>query len=200
MKLDMTIAESKQERAIDQVREDVNKIQNDFNSINCIIRNLAHDKVVLNTYDAEIIDVLRDENRVLSDTLEILTVEFAKHKSAMNSPKSIIDVATPYANSPVLPTIGIDQPVNQVEAQTNENADEAVTTRKHLQVTTASPTFDEQMLEYKQAQKNRLRALNLSRNTSLYFDVQKKEYTQNRIRKESLEKSTKQREIFTFLP
>ena len=72
MKLDMTIAESKQERAIDQVREDVNKIQNDFNSISCMIHNLAQDKVVLNTYDAEIIDRLRDENRVLSDTVEVL--------------------------------------------------------------------------------------------------------------------------------
>ena len=195
MKLDMTIAESKQERAIDQVREDVNKIQNDFNSINSMIHNLAHDKVVLNTYDAEIIDGLRDENRVLSDTLEVLTVELAKHKSAINSPKSIIDNATSYANSPVLPTIGINQPVNQMEAQTNENVDEVVTTRKNLQVTTVSPTFDEQMLEYKQAQKNRLRA-NLSRNTSLYCDIQNREYTQNRIRKESLKKSTKAKRNF----
>ena len=85
---------------------------------------------------------------------------------------------------------------HQRPISTHDNVDEVVTTRKNLQVTTASPTFDEQMLEYKQAQKNRLRALNLSRNTSLYFDVQKREYTQNRIRKESLKKSTKAKRNF----
>ena len=38
------------------------------------------------------------------------------------------------------------------------------------------PFSDEQIQEYRQAQKNRFRAQNSSRNTSLHFDVQRREY------------------------
>ena len=147
----------------------------------------------MNTNDAEIIEGLRDENRVLSDTLEVLTVELAKCKAGINSHETIVEATTPVTISPFLRTIEFSQPANQMEAKTNENVDEAVTT---FQVAAASPPFDEQLLEYKQAQKNRLRAQNSSRSTSLHFDVQRREYMHEHIQKASLKRSTKAKRNF----
>lgn len=160
--------------ALDTVKVDVNKIQGELESIACVVNKFTEDKCVSNLNDTQIVALLRDEN-VLSDALEVLTVELAKRSPIANLDKSIVEVVTPYANSSLPPTIGIAQLHNQMEDEISANVAESRPTHKasELGIALASPKrntfvpsmsnaqnsypfFEEQLQQYKQAHKNQV--------------------------------------------
>ena len=109
VKLDMAIVESKNDRAIgsnshaiDEVKSEVNKLLSEVERTNCMVSELISAKSKSNTKeDEELSRSIREENEVLQNTVEALTLELCKLKTSAveNSCKSADNVVITYANS-----------------------------------------------------------------------------------------------------
>ena len=179
-KLDMTIIESRQERAIacnfreiQQIKAEVNKMLSEYEKINCMMRDLNSAKSISDANNGEIISRLRDENdalrkekEVTSNTLEALTLELCKWKAMANLNESVDAVVTTYANSkPVeatmTQTLGSSQPTNAVEL--SEPCTSIFTESQNTPL-----CFGDQIKEYVQKHKT----LNNGQNRAKSADVQ----------------------------
>jgi hypothetical protein len=132
MKLDMTIVESRQERAIagntlalDQVKAEVKKLSSKFEVINCMLSDSNRVKLDSDARKDEAFSRLRDDNNVLRNendlllnTVEVLTHELSESRAMVKSNESMDDVVVTYANS--LPVAGAALPdsieINYVQA------------------------------------------------------------------------------------
>ena len=179
-KLDMTIIESRQERAIacnfreiQQIKAEVNKMSSEYEKINCMMRDLNSAKSISDANNGEIISRLRDENDALrkekeitSNTIEALTLKLCKRKAMANFNESVDAVVTTYVNSnPVeatlTQTVGSSQPTNVVELPES-------CTSIFIEPQNTQPCFVEQIKEHVQKH----RTLNNGQNRAKSADVQ----------------------------
>ena len=144
----MTISQYKQERdigrnsiAIDQVEKVLGKMQKEFENINITMHALAN-KINSELYvnNTETISRLRNENTLLCDTLEVLTLELANRRMSSKDPTAYSDHQSKPDDSAVETAIVYNA---------NSHPASRTNTISHTHTTTEKSCFDNQIAEYR---------------------------------------------------